>query len=448
MNRQADLIEITFLFPYPKKLMPASLVRWRILALLLGLGALAYFQQKSLTVAAERIMPEFQLSQMQLGWLQWAFLLGYTSFQFLGGVVGQRLGPHRMLVFIGGVAFLATLSTPLAPLCVSGTGLFAALFIAQLVLGLAQAPINPVSAGVIQVFFPARLWACANGLQTLAMHIGAALVPPLIVSLMQRWGWQQALAWTALPAIALITLWASYGRDTPQKHPAVTNAELAELEPADPAKPDRAIDARRLARLLSTPSLLLINLSYFCMNYVFYLLSNWCFLYLVQERHFTVLQSGWLASLPPLGAAVGAGIGGRLADALCERYGASLGYRIVPLAALPAAGLLLSCAVYTGSAYLAVAALTLCFVCVELTEGAYWAATMRIAGPDTMAATGAMNTAGNLGGLVGIPIIAYFSGRGAWSIAFAIGTLFAIVSAAAWLGVDATPHAGRKPAQG
>jgi hypothetical protein len=40
--------------------------------------------------------------------------------------------------------------------------------------------------------------------------------------------------------------------------------------------------------------------------------SNWSFLYLVQERHFTVLESGWLASLPPLGAALGAGIGGGL----------------------------------------------------------------------------------------------------------------------------------------
>jgi len=38
--------------------------------------------------------------------------------------------------------------------------------------------------------------------------------------------------------------------------------------------------------------------SYVCMNYVYYLLANWCFLYLLQERHFTVLESGWLASTP------------------------------------------------------------------------------------------------------------------------------------------------------
>jgi ACS family glucarate transporter-like MFS transporter len=182
------------------------------------------------------------------------------------------------------------------------------------------------------------------------------------------------------------------------------------------------------------------------MNYVFYLLSNWCFLYLVQERHFTVLQSGWLATAPPLGAALGAGLGGRLTDSLCGRYGVRWGYRSIPLLALPAASALLFIAVRATSPSLAVVALALCFACVELTEGAYWAATMQIAGTDTMAATGILNTCGNLGGLIGVPIVAYLSGRGAWSAAFGIGAACAIGSALAWLGIDATRRVGTNPA--
>src|SRR5215475_9221925 len=67
-------------------------VRWRIYGLLFAFGAIAYFQQKGITVAAERIMPELSLSQNQIGWLEWAFVLGYASFQFPGGLIGQRLG--------------------------------------------------------------------------------------------------------------------------------------------------------------------------------------------------------------------------------------------------------------------------------------------------------------------------------------------------------------------
>ena len=37
-------------------------------------------------------MPDLGLSQMQIGWLEWAFVLGYAAFQLPGGVIGQRLG--------------------------------------------------------------------------------------------------------------------------------------------------------------------------------------------------------------------------------------------------------------------------------------------------------------------------------------------------------------------
>jgi predicted MFS family arabinose efflux permease len=70
-----------------------------------------------------------------------------------------------------------------------------------------------------------------------------------------------------------------------------------------------------------------------------------------------------------------------------------------------------------------------------LTEASYWAAGMMVGRGDSMAVCGFMNTGGNLGGIIGIPIVAYFSGLNAWHTAFLIGAGFAVVSAAAWLGV-------------
>ena len=55
-----------------------------------------------------------------------------------------------MLVVIGLLALLATLTTPLAPAALAGTTLFAVLLGVQLLLGVAQAPIFPVSAGVFE----------------------------------------------------------------------------------------------------------------------------------------------------------------------------------------------------------------------------------------------------------------------------------------------------------
>jgi MFS transporter, ACS family, glucarate transporter len=416
-------------------------VRWKIFLYLFGFGFIVYLQQRSITVAGVQMMPQLGLSQMQLGYLEWALLAGYTVLQFPGGVIGQRLGARRTFVVIGLLAFAATLSTPLAPLLFAGGALFAVLLSAQALLGAAHGPVFPVSAGVFETWFAPDQWPLVQGLQSMGLQLGAAFTPLLIAWLMSAFDWQRALAWSTLPALALIVGWAWYGRNTPAEHPAVSATELAELGAHSQARVDSAISWRRLWQLTRNRDVLILTGSYLCMNYVFYLLANWCFLYLVQERHFTVLESGWLASAPPLAAAIGAGVGGKLASDLGTRYGIRTGLRIVPLISLPAAGLLQFAAVYAANAYLAVAALALCFAAVELNEGPYWAAAMHVGRADTMSAGGLLNTGGNAGGLVATPIVAYLSGHHAWTAAFLIGAAFAVASGAAWLLLDPSRRA-------
>jgi hypothetical protein len=112
---------------------------------------------------------------------------------------------------------------------------------------------------------------------------------------------------------------------------------------------------------------------------------------------------------------------------------------LLPLLALPVSAVLLLLAVNASNPYLAVVALATCFGCVELTEGAYWGAGMSVGRGDTMAVCGFMNTGGNLGGIIGIPIVAYLSSQHLWFVAFLVGAGFALIGAAAWLGIDVAP---------
>ncbi|HXO64518.1 MAG TPA: MFS transporter [Steroidobacteraceae bacterium] len=417
-------------------------VRWRIFGFLFGFGLLAYVQQKSLTVAAERMMPELHLSQLEIGWLEQAFVVGYALFQLPAGVFGQRFGARFSFALFGLVAFSAVIATPLAPYWLTGTALFVVLLAAQGLLGISQAGIFPVSAGVFESWFPASQWSLVQGLQTMGLNLGATITPPLIVVLTARVGWQQALAWSSLPALALIALWIWHGRNTPREHPGVSLHELRELDDQAGSPPDADISVRRIVRLLSDRNTMTLALAYFAMNYTFYLLSNWCFLYLIQERRFSALEGGWLATAPPLAAAVGAGVGGVITSRLCRRHGVLWGFRAVPLLALPAAAVLLLMAVDATNPHWAVVLLAACFGAVELTEGAFWATAMTVGRGDTMAVGGLMNTGGNLGGIVGIPIVAYLSGEHAWHAAFLIGAVCAVASAAAWLAIDARKVSG------
>jgi ACS family glucarate transporter-like MFS transporter len=288
-------------------------IRWRIFSFLFGFGFLAYIQQKTITVAAEPMMPALGLSHSQISYIEQAFVLGYAIFQLPGGIIGQRLGARLTFVVIGITAFLATFATPLVPDLFAGPALFAALLGVQLVLGLSQGAIFPVSAGVFEAWFPAKRWAFVQGLQSAGLQLGAALTPPLIVYLMDRLGWQKALAWASLPAVALIACWAWYGRNTPREHPAVSAHELAQIGSQPP--PHSSVSVKQLLALAADRNVMLLFISYMSMNYTFYLLSNWVFLYLIEERHFSSLESSWLSVAPPLAAALGSGLGGVITSA-------------------------------------------------------------------------------------------------------------------------------------
>ena len=416
-------------------------VRRKIYLFLFAFGFIAYLQHASITIAGVPMMPQLGMNEVQLSWLFDAFILGYTIMQFPGGLLGQRFGARLTFVAIGLVAFAAMLAMPLAPVLFTGATLLAVLLAAQLLLGFAQGPIFPVSAGVFEAWFRPVRWPLVQGVQSMGLQLGAALAPLLIAPLMTAFGWHRALLWTTLPALAVIVWWGWYARNTPAEHPGVSVEELAELGSTSAGSAPQPMSWARAWALLKDRDVLLLTVSYLFMNYVYYLLSTWVFVYLVQERHFTVLESGVLAAAPPLAAAVGAGVGGYGASVLSTRLGVRRGLRIIPLLSLPAAGLLQFLAVDAVNAYLAVAALALCYACVELNEGPYWAAIMHVARTDTMAASGLLNTGGNIGGLIGIPIVGYLAQHQAWTSAFLLGTVLAVVSAAAWLFVDPTRRA-------
>jgi sugar phosphate permease len=400
----------------------------------------AYVQRTAISVAAVPMMPQLGMSQVQIGWLETAFLISYTALQFPGGVLGQVIGMSRTLTLCGILAVLATVAIPLAPSIASGTALFCLLLVAQLVLGVAQSPLFALVSGLLERWFPPHQWALTQGMASGGMGLGSAAAPAVIASLLVLFGWRPALLVVALPVMLLVVLWFQHGRDSPWQHPRVAGAELQDLTPAEVAA--GAPDWTRMRALLTRWDLAGLTVSYLCLNFVFYLLTYWSFLYLVQARHFTVLDGGFLAAVPALGGAAGAAGGGLAGSALVRRYGARAGLRILPLATLPASGMLLLLSVHAESAMLALAGLTLAFALLEMNEACFWAGSMEIGGADAVAAGGILNTGGNLGGIIATPLVAWLSEGGNWTTPFVLGAGFAAISAALWLVIDTAPRNG------
>jgi ACS family glucarate transporter-like MFS transporter len=81
--------------------------------------------------------------------------------------------------------------------------------------------------------------------------------------------------------------------------------------------------------------------------------------------------------------------------------------------------------------------LSLSFGCTQLTEGAYWAAAISVSGKHASAATGVMNTGGNVVGGIGALLVPITAEAFGWVPALATGSVFAMIGAGLWLFVRA-----------
>jgi ACS family glucarate transporter-like MFS transporter len=168
------------------------------------------------------------------------------------------------------------------------------------------------------------------------------------------------------------------------------------------------------------------------MNYVFYIFSNWLLTYLVQARGFSLPESGWLYSLPFATGAALAAVGGVVCDALCVRVGPTWGCRLPAISGMLLVAVFLIAGVYASNPYVAIGLLSLCFGFTQFTEGAFWSASTYIAGPNTTAATGVLNTGGNAAGFFAWAV-GWMSVHLGWIPTLSTGSIFALVSAGLWL---------------
>jgi MFS transporter, ACS family, glucarate transporter len=69
-------------------------IRWLIVSLLFCLGVLMFIDRVNVSIAAKYIMPEYGLTDVQIGWIFSAFVFGYAILQIPGGWLGDRFGPR------------------------------------------------------------------------------------------------------------------------------------------------------------------------------------------------------------------------------------------------------------------------------------------------------------------------------------------------------------------
>jgi ACS family glucarate transporter-like MFS transporter len=393
-----------------------------------GFAFVSYVERMNISIAAEQMMPDLSLSKIEMGHVFSSFLLGYAIFQVPAGKVGDVVGPRTTLALAALIWGITTILTGLLPnRLVTGTAaVFACLLIVRFVLGAGEAATFPVGARAIRNWIPPGGRALGNSLMMVGSSLAAAVTAPIVSWLTLRVGWRAAFYGSSLLAFAIAIIWYVTVPHTPGSPEAVDSGGDQETDNVS----SRA--SVPLTRLLRDRNILMLSLSYTCEGYVLFIFVFWLYIYLVEVRGFSVLSGGLAASLPWITALIFTLLGGWICDRITAKKGQLAGARTVIMVGYGLSGVLLFGAAKFDNRSACVAALCLSVGFLYFAEPAFWATSVHLSGENAGAASGLMNTAGIVGGIVSTsitPVIVKYFG---WMPALGSGAVVAIACTCAW----------------
>jgi ACS family hexuronate transporter-like MFS transporter len=363
--------------------------RWYICALLFFCTTINYIDRNALSVLKTTLQKELNWTDVDYGWITFAFTFAYAAFPSVIGVLVDRFGVKKTL---GGALVLWSLAA-------AGHGLVATVIgfvIVRFVLGFAEAANFPASIKAVQMWFPQRERAFATGLFNSGTCVGV-IASPLTVWLATQYGWQWAFVVIGLLGLLFLFFW-NKGFDQPEKHPKVGAAELAYIQAGQPP-PVAAVKVPWTA-LLRFREIWPFLIGKLITDPVWWFYLFWLPSYLDKERGQNPLNSAWLVAIIYTGASVGSIAGGWLSGALMRR-GWSVGKARMTTMLIPAVLMPGSIfAYYTESFVVCVALITLATACHQA-----WSANLFTNATDLFpqkvsgSVVGLGATAGGIGGM-------------------------------------------------
>ena len=365
-----------------------------ILAMLVILGMVTFLDRINISVAGSSIMHDLNLSPAEWGWVQSAFILSYGLMQIPMGALGDRLGHRSVLALIVLWWSAFTAFTGLA-------GGLASLLVIRFMFGIGEAGSSPCSTGVISRWFEKGEVGKAQGYVWAASRMGGALTPFVVIPVMMWVGWRAAFYLLGALGVVWAAVWYWYYRD------GVNGADrlnalhgtdgLARQQQEPTARPARQ-SRLSWASLLQSPQFWLL-----CGMYFFYAFGSWFFFswfptFMELGRGFDKTELTYAVAVPFVMSMLGNIAGGHLTDRLSARYGIKVGRKALGSASLAVSAVCMFLAAFIPGKMAVFVFLSLCFGIFDLMLPSAWALCIDLGKQHAGTLSGAMNTAGNIGG--------------------------------------------------
>lgn len=413
----------------------ATGVRWKVLAWLCSLSALTYIGRIAIIQVQDRMEFDLRLTPAHFAYAFAAFSLAYALFEIPVGWLGDRIGPHKVLVRI---LFCWILFTALTGVVWS----LASLVVFRFLFGTGEAGAFPNISRASREWFPFSERGLTQGLVWLFARWGGAVAPLLIMVLAYPFGWRAGFL--LMSVLGILWLWGFQRRfhDTPASDPDVNHAERAlisegRLELTSPAP-------LSWTTMLRSPTLWFLSVMYCCSNAGWSFFTTWITPYLRNDLHLSGVPLVIASGGPLLFGGLACLLGGFLTDRQVRLWGLRWGRTLQGVIAYGLGGILMLVSFVCTPSHvgLAYAALCLSSFAKDFGMPTSWATTIDVGQRYSGTVAGIMNTVGNLGQVVSIPVVAWLAaiagtpGHPAWKVSLYFNAAMFFVAAFSWLFVD------------
>ena len=404
-------------------------VRYKLVGVAASLAALTYLDRVCISVLAPSITKEFNLTQVQMSYVFSAFTLAYAAFEIPTAWWADKIGSRRVLTRI---VLWWSAFTMLTAAAFS----YPSMLLLRFLFGIGEAGAWPNAARVFSRWIPARERGIVQGVFFAGAHLSGALTPAIVIWMATFLSWRQIFLVCGSIGFLWAIGWYRWFRDEPGDHPAVSAAERDMILRERNLPQNAEHDAASFAAVFKHPNSWFLCLMYVANTYGFYFLITWLPTYLEKVRGFAKAELAIFAGLPLLLSVVADVFGGIATDWLTRRFGLRfgrcsvgfIGYAIAGVAMVIAAG---SDVARTSAVLIAVAAAFSMF-----TLAPSWASCIDIGKHRSGVLSAAMNTSGNIGGMLSPVVLAYlvraFSN---WAIPLYVLAGLYFMAAICWLAI-------------
>jgi MFS transporter, ACS family, glucarate transporter len=363
-------------------------IRHKVLTLLFFLSIIVYLDRVCISVMGKRVKADLGLSNEQFGWVLGAFALSYALFEIPTGMMGDRIGPRKVLTR---VVLWWSFFTALTG---AANGLISLLLI-RFLFGAGEAGAYPNSAIAVSKWFPKYETGRAQAFIWAAGRIGGALAPLIVVPIAIAFGWRASFYLMGLIGVVWVAIWFTWFRDDPSQMASVTSKELLEIEGNKQLRSsDHRIPWKKFFR---NGNILSLMLMFHFFMYGAYFFSGWLPTYLQEGRNFSEEEMKLFATLPFALGAIGCFAGGFLSDWLSKKKGLKYGRRSVGLVSMGLSSFIVLIAALTKDNQTAAILLAVGMAFKDFTLPVAFATCIDIGKSRAGLVAGAMNFAGQLG---------------------------------------------------